>query len=1332
MRFLSSIAALLVLTVAAPTYAKPSFDCGTARLPAELTICRVLNLGEMDAQIASHFSEIMSLATEAEKGEVKNEQRAWLQKRNACGDDIGCLLATMSDRRLSLGRKLGEMRKRVPAWTLFKPSFTCTERSRDVEKAICGDEGLARADRELVEAYKDTLERVGAQGADQVKAAQRAWVTKRNSCGSDGDCISRAMRDRIAELENLLGPAPAVPTPAVKSAAVCSSDAAMLARAAGSVAVTLHDPGGVKAGQPIRVSWRRDNWSIPDATSVHLILVLPEWVRFSGKYLLPLPPGAPAPASLKHGLDKMRVVLPLTSAHAPRADEIAVKAYRAGPLRIEYALLAKSSCGETIVTSGQLQEVLVDAGVPEIVMQDFFTLEKPERTIISNNGRYRLEVFPGSYRVFDVATGVKIADRVGIEPNFSPEARFVGAYVVLEQQRGRRLELFDLVAGRPIDGLFIQGPTVGWALRDGLLIDGTSFIGQLRVHRVLVDLAGPMPEGGNADVFAERDGYVELDMIKADAWGDIHIACFIEHGILAVRGPKGANLYDLGSLRPLDRAKRLRELAHGLKLQDIRDALLSLGVQDYGKLNGWQADGPVRLSHIDEDIEFGVSGNEQRFKGTTLPSARLVRHAGKAVPTVVSEGSKSVVVALADWRSRTAAKQLAAGEDTELSRFAERLSEFGICIGSSCKGMPRRNLVENFVVSSTFNREANSISWDHVAKFTKPATELQGALVREVPAALASVAAPNEDISFHEFPDGSDRRNRRIRFRFSEEPEGYGGINGLWRWSINGRNNWLTQQVYGWRGGLNASSVVMLLGTSSGGQIVNLSAADRSEDDTDGLHKSFLGEKSDSLLRVRPFLYDDRWLLIAAPAGGSAAIVDLERPDTPTFMYGLKDVHDTRYLLRTHDGRRLVQLNTDGRFHIYEIPSGKLVVSGRYIDDEIIFYTPEGYYWSSYEGAHYVHARFAGRDGLYSLQQFARVLNRPDIVKAAIAGTAGTRPNPGLQAPPGLEVAVNKIGDTQIELAVAANASAELKELRVYQDGNSTSAIPASGATFKATITVDRQPQARWLTVVAVDTAGLTSIPVTAKIEAPQQSANTLHLLAVGVDEYDSIGRLAFAKVDAETFVGTSRAVKGNYYTDVQASLLKDREATTDQILKTLEAKASEARAGDTLMLFYAGHGARSPDGRFFMTTSATRGDDLDGTALEWQRIAKVLGSTKARIVVVLDACHSGQTGAQLQATNDDAVAAISGASRTPMLVLAASKGRQESMELPRAGGGVFTQVLAKLITQGREENDLNRNGVLEVSEIFRGLKDVVTRVTNGRQTPWIVRQEMVGDFAVF
>ncbi|PPD30134.1 MAG: hypothetical protein CTY20_04330 [Hyphomicrobium sp.] len=1324
MRLMWPLAWMLALAVAAPAGANPSFDCGTARLPAELTICRVVNLGDADAAIAKDFGEILSVASEAEKSQLRSEQRAWLQRRNACRDDIGCLLTVMSERRLALGRKHGEMRPRMPSWSLFKPSFTCTERSKDVEKAICGDKRLAEYDLELVAAYADALKRVGAQGADELKTAQRAWVAKRNGCGSDGDCISTAMKDRIAELENTLGPAPIMPTPAVKSAAECSSDAAILARAARAVSVTLRHQGAAKAGQPIPIAWRRGDWNLPRDTSLHLVLTMPEWVRFSGKYLLPLPPRAPAPAGLTYGLDKLRVVLPLTSETAPRSDELAVKVYQAGPFRIAHALIAKSSCGETVVTSGQLPEVSVEAGAPEIVMQDFYTLEKPERTIISNNGRYRLEVFPGSYRVFDIATGVKIADRVGVEPNFSPEARFVGAYST------SALEIFDVLCRTQVDLSGATGSSIGWAMHDGVLITGATS-DNVSVATTLVD---PMPSVTADAETTWQAGRITTSIVKGYPWAHHPISIFPSQALVLVYNTIGGfKIFDLASgKRPQADSIRLGE-GKWPQAYDVRRALLALGISNFDGFKGWHADGPIRLSHIDEDIEFGVAGAESRFKGAILPSSRLVRHGGTTPPVAGFDESQRMALASADWRSRTASASLPLMGDTELSRFAERLSEFGICVDQNCRGVTGQIPIENFVASSTFNRQANFVSWDHVAKFTRPASELQVALAREVPIALTAIAAPEEDTTYHEWPDDSDRSNRLVRFRLTEEPVHQGGANGLWRWSFKGQISWVTQQVYGWRGGLNASSVVMYLGDLKGrGKIVNLSAADRASYDADGLHKTFLGWRSDQLVRVRPFLYADRWLLVAAPAGSSAAVVDLERPEPPTFMYGLKDVHDTRYLLRTHDGRQLVQLNTDGRFHVYEIPSGKTVVSGRYIDDEIILFTPEGYFWSSYEGAHYVHLKFAGRDGLHSLQQFARVLDRPDLVKAAIAGGSATRPEPNLRAPPSLDIAMSQSTDAKIELAVKASSAAGLKELRVYHDGRPTDTVPVSGASFESTIAIHRQPQARWLTLVAVDASGLTSVPVTAPLDAPPRKVNTLHLLAVGVDEYDHLSRLGFARTDAEALVGASNNIKGGYYAKVQASLLRDREATGDRILQVLEAKVAEAGAGDTLMLFFAGHGARSPDGRFFMTTSTTRADDLDGTALEWSRLATVLGRANARVIVLLDACHSGQTGAQLQATNDDAVAAISESSRTPMLIIAASKGRQFSKELPGAGGGVFTQGLAKLITQGRDEQDLNRNGVLEVSEIFRGLKDVVTRVTNGSQTPWLVRQEMVGDFAVF
>jgi hypothetical protein len=61
-------------------------------------------------------------------------------------------------------------------------------------------------------------------------------------------------------------------------------------------------------------------------------------------------------------------------------------------------------------------------------------------------------------------------------------------------------------------------------------------------------------------------------------------------------------------------------------------------------------------------------------------------------------------------------------------------------------------------------------------------------------------------------------------------------------------------------------------------------------------------------------------------------------------------------------------------------------------------------------------------------------------------------------------------------------------------------------------------------------------------------------------------------------------------------------------------------------------------------------------------------------VVVILDACHSGLSGAEGLGTNDDAVASLLAGTHARMLVLAASKGRQYSYEDPKWGGGLHTR----------------------------------------------------------
>lgn len=125
----------------------------------------------------------------------------------------------------------------------------------------------------------------------------------------------------------------------------------------------------------------------------------------------------------------------------------------------------------------------------------------------------------------------------------------------------------------------------------------------------------------------------------------------------------------------------------------------------------------------------------------------------------------------------------------------------------------------------------------------------------------------------------------------------------------------------------------------------------------------------------------------------------------------------------------------------------------------------------------------------------------------------------------------------------------------------------------------------------------------------------------------------------------------------------------------------------------------------------------------------------KARVVLLIDACHSGSIGARL-ATNDGAVADLLQGSGRPLLVFAAAKGRQFSYENASIKGGYFTYFLCRILTKDRARYDLNKNGILEISELYLALKEEVSRKVwddeRGAQTPWLARRDMIGDFGLF
>ena len=95
--------------------------------------------------------------------------------------------------------------------SVFRAGFDCARAATPVERAVCGNELLARGDLEMGALYRSLLAALRDGRAEQLRAGQRAWLRERNACGTgdavDVVCIARQYAGRLAALSRLADPA---------------------------------------------------------------------------------------------------------------------------------------------------------------------------------------------------------------------------------------------------------------------------------------------------------------------------------------------------------------------------------------------------------------------------------------------------------------------------------------------------------------------------------------------------------------------------------------------------------------------------------------------------------------------------------------------------------------------------------------------------------------------------------------------------------------------------------------------------------------------------------------------------------------------------------------------------------------------------------------------------------------------------------------------------------------------------------------------------------------------------------------------------------------------
>jgi hypothetical protein len=262
----------------------------------------------------------------------------------------------------------------------------------------------------------------------------------------------------------------------------------------------------------------------------------------------------------------------------------------------------------------------------------------------------------------------------------------------------------------------------------------------------------------------------------------------------------------------------------------------------------------------------------------------------------------------------------------------------------------------------------------------------------------------------------------------------------------------------------------------------------------------------------------------------------------------------------------------------------------------------------------------------------------------------------------------------------------------------------------------------------------LAAPPSVAPVPAP---APDRWAVVIGVGRYESAGipKLRYTVSDAEAIYQVLIGPAG--FKKERVLLLTDtteRKPTVRNIRWALGTFLSRsARKDDTVLIFFAGHGAPETDPRGlerdglakYLIPSDADPDDLYSSALPMDELQTVFGRIEAeRVIAFLDACYSGAAGGRTfgsQRTRSGSVDDLFLERLTRSkgrVIITASRPTELSIELSEFGHGIFTYYLIQGL---KGAADLNRDGIVTLQELYGYVEQQVSaksRAVGGNQHP--------------
>jgi hypothetical protein len=248
--------------------------------------------------------------------------------------------------------------------------------------------------------------------------------------------------------------------------------------------------------------------------------------------------------------------------------------------------------------------------------------------------------------------------------------------------------------------------------------------------------------------------------------------------------------------------------------------------------------------------------------------------------------------------------------------------------------------------------------------------------------------------------------------------------------------------------------------------------------------------------------------------------------------------------------------------------------------------------------------------------------------------------------------------------------------------------------------------------------------------------------LVIGVANYAGVSALPSAILnDASDVASVLVSASHCGYEPSKVKVLLDSTATLSSIRNALKELTQTSQVDDTVVIFFSGHGAR-----FDTATGPTTGlvpvdcdmASLATSVLPEDEFSAALQSIKARrLVVLLDACHSGGAGSFKSIDNSalgsgfDEKALSRLAQGTGRVLMASSRATETSLVFHGARNSLFTQhVLQALRGEGKKQGD----GLIRVFDLFTHVSEtvkVVAAAEGESQHPIFKASDLENNFAI-